>query len=308
MKPVLPLFALSLLASGLVHAQTPPVPEQLKDAKFSNVKIDGNVVQPQAQEPSASGLSVPPGFEINVFAKDLVNPRMIAVSDNGTVYVTRRDIGDVLMLRDTNQDGEADERKVVANRPNMHGIAIDGDTIYLLTIKSLYKSTIKADGTLEPLTRLLDDLPDAGQHPNRTLVVGPDKNLYVSVGSTCNACAEYNPENATMLRVKPDGSSRKIFASGLRNTIGFGFEPAKGGLYGLDHGIDWLGDNVQHEELNLIQAGKRYGWPYIHGDGKVNPPDQPPGDLTHQDWADQSVNPVGLYVPHAAPMQMAFYT
>jgi hypothetical protein len=81
--------------------------------------------------------------------------------------------------------------------------------------------------------------------------------LYVSVGSTCNVCIEDNPENATMLQVKPDGSSRRIFASGLCNTIGFAFQPQTGQLYGWDHGIDWLGDDEQPEEMNLslLRAG-----------------------------------------------------
>ncbi|MGE6528451.1 PQQ-dependent sugar dehydrogenase [Pseudomonas sp. NPDC077382] len=130
---------------------------------------------------------------LQVFAEGLVNPRMLAVHDSGTVYVTRRKLGDVLMLRDTDGDGRADERRVVANRPNVHGIAIDGDTLYMVTIKELYKTRIQPDGSLAPLQRLLADLPDAGQHPNRTLIVGPDKQLYLSVGSTCNACADDNP-------------------------------------------------------------------------------------------------------------------
>ncbi|UAW99825.1 YbhB/YbcL family Raf kinase inhibitor-like protein [Halopseudomonas nanhaiensis] len=302
-----PFYALPLIISGAAVAQD-PVQEQTDDLKASEVEIVGHVLQPAETSVSPDQLAVPAGFEVNVFAEDLVNPRMIAVSDDGTVYVTRQKTGDVMMLRDTDGDGTADERRIVANRPNMHGIAIDGNTVYLVTIKNLYRTRILEDGSFEPLERLLDDLPDAGQHPNRTVVIGPDKALYLSVGSTCNSCNEANPENATMLQVKPDGSSRKVFASGLRNTIGFGFEPETGRLYGLDHGTDWLGDNVQHEELNLIREGSRYGWPYVYDDGKPNPADAPPGGISHEQWAQRSVNPVGLYVPHAAPMQMAFYT
>lgn len=284
------------------------VEEQTEDSKASEVEISGHVVKPAETSLSHDQLRLPPGFAVNIFADDLVNPRMIAVSRDGTVYVTRQKTGDVMMLRDTDGDGQADSRRVVANRPNMHGIAIDGDTLYLVTIKELYRTRILEDGSLAPLERLLDDLPDAGQHPNRTLVVGPDKALYLSVGSTCNSCSENNPENATVLKIKPDGSARKVFASGLRNTIGFGFEPQTARLYGMDHGIDWLGDNVQHEELNLIREGQRYGWPYVYDDGKPNPADAPPAGITHEQWAQRSVNPVGLYVPHAAPMQMTFYT
>jgi len=309
----LPMFKYGVLASVLLIANAygqQPVSAQLKDPKAADVEIVGHVLEPKKVPPKdlVKSLAVPKGFEINVFAEGLVNPRMIAVADNGTVYVTRRDVGDVVKLADNNKDGVADSQEVVANRPGMHGIAIDGDTVYLVTVNDIYKATIQADGKFSALERFVDDLPDGGQHPNRTLAIGPDGKLYVSVGSTCNACDETNPESATILRMNKDGSDRKIFASGLRNTIGFAFEPRSGELYGMDHGIDWLGDNEQHEELNHIVKGKQYGWPYIYDDGKFNPQDEPPGDISLQDWAARSVNPVGFYTPHAAPMQMAFYT
>ncbi|WP_420391363.1 YbhB/YbcL family Raf kinase inhibitor-like protein [Acuticoccus sp.] len=292
-------------------AKLPPTHEQLDDPRSANVTVVGHVLEPVQLEPTRERidrLSKPAGFEVEVFAQDLVNPRMIAVADDGTLYVTRRSVGDVLMLRDTDGDGRADERQVVASRPMMHGIDVDGTDVYLTTVAEVYRTKRRADGSLEPLTRIIDDLPAGGQHPNRTVVMGPDGKLYISVGSTCNACGETDPENATMVRAEPDGSSRTIFASGLRNTIGYAFEPSTGELWGMDHGIDWLGDNEQHEELNHIVAGAKYGWPYIYGDGKFNPQDAPPNGITMEEWAAESAEPVGLYVPHSAPMQLTFYT
>jgi len=163
---------------------------------------------------------VPAGFELTTFATGLGKPRVLAVASDGTVYATRRDTGDVIMLRVSDRDGKADPPVIVARRPQMHGIAVDGSKVYLVTVKELFVADRQADGTLGPLRRVIDDLPDAGQHADRTIVVGKDGMLYLSVGSTCNACDESNPENATMLRVKPDGSARTIYA-GLRNTIGF---------------------------------------------------------------------------------------
>jgi glucose/arabinose dehydrogenase len=256
---------------------------------------------------SRAKLVTPPGFSVNLFAKELGKPRVIAVAADGTVYVTRRDTGDVLMLRDDDRDGRASAPVIVARRPQMHGIAIDGANVYLVTVKELFVAERLADGRLGPLRRLLDDLPDGGQHADRTVVVGKDGMLYVSVGSTCNACDETNQENATILKVKPDGSARSIFASGLRNTIGFAFEPASHALFGFDHGIDWLGDDDQGEELNEILEGHRYGWPYIYADHKRNPQDEPPGGLTMEQWDRMSTPPVLLHTAHAAPMQFAFY-
>ena len=156
---------------------------------------------------------------------------------------------------------------------------------------------------------MIDDLPDGGQHPNRTIAVKNGK-LYISVGSTCNACNETDVENATMVTTDMNGKNRKIYASGLRNTIGFGWHPVSGKMFGMDHGIDWLGDNDQPEELNEIIEGKKYGWAYVYADGKINPQDEVPSNLglTNEQWAQQSENPVLMYTAHSAPLQMAFYT
>ena len=321
MRPIpatLAALASSALAAALPAAAQTSAEEassepswELQDPKSADVEIIGHVLEPEQLEPTAERLdrlNLPEGFEINVFARDLINPRMIAVADDGTVYVTRRTVGDVVMLRDEDGDGTADTQRTVASRPMMHGIAIDGDTVYLVTVADVYRTELNDDGSFGPLERIIDDLPAGGQHPNRMVVVGPDGKLYISVGSTCNACGETDPEHATMLRAEPDGSSRTIFAAGLRNTIGYGFAPESGELYGMDHGIDWLGDNEQAEELNHLVEGHKYGWPYVFGDSRFNPQDEPPGGISLEEWAAESTEPVGLYTPHAAPMQLAWYT
>lgn len=284
-----------------------PAMQKLPDFKAANVRVDAAVVEPVKLAPDLSALRVPAGFRISMFAEGLGNARMLAVADDGTIYLTRREEGDVQMLRDTNNDGRADLVRTVARRPGMHGIALDGRTAFLVTNKEVFTAAIAADGSFGPLTRIIDDLPDAGQHPNRTIAVGPDGMLYISVGSTCNACHETNVENATMLRATRDGKSRTIYAAGLRNTIGFGWHPRGGQMWGLDHGIDWLGDTQQQEELNRIGQGKQYGWPYIYAQGGQNPQDDPPGDLTMDDWDRMSERSVLGTDAHAAPMQMEFY-
>lgn len=283
-----------------------PFAQQTKEA--SDVSFTGHVLEPRKTKlEDVKSLTVPDGFEMTIFAEDLINPRMMAVAKNGDVYVTRRSTGDLLLLRDRDGDGKAEDKKVVANRPHMHGVAIDGDTIYLATVKDVYKAPLAPDGTLGDLQRIIDDLPDGGQHPNRTLGIGPDKMLCISVGSTCNACAETSPESATLLKSSLDGTKRTIFASGMRNTIGFDWHPDTGALYGMDHNIDWHGNDQPKEELNLLEEGKKYGWPYVLADDFLNPQDDPPGDITLEAWAAASRKPLLLYTAHSAPMQMTFY-
>ncbi|HEV7249863.1 MAG TPA: YbhB/YbcL family Raf kinase inhibitor-like protein [Shinella sp.] len=280
--------------------------------RASDVVIEGSILEPEkiqvSQDDKLTALiKAPEGFKVEVFARDLINPRMLAVSDAGVLYATRRSVGDVVMLKDDDADGKADGAVTVASRPGLHGIAFDGGKVFLVTIHDVYTADVNADGTFGPLTRIINDLPDAGQHANRTLAIGPDDMLYISSGSTCNECREDNPENATLLRASKDGKSRTIFASGLRNMIGFDWEPTTGALYGVDHGIDWLGDEVQIEELNRIEQGKKYGWPYVYGKSGLNPHIDPPEGISLEDWAKQSTEPLLGYTPHSAPMQMAFY-
>jgi glucose/arabinose dehydrogenase len=122
--------------------------------------------------------------------------------------------------------------------------------------------------------------------------------LYISVGSTTNAANEPNEENATMLVADSNGRNRKVFASGLRNTIGFGWHPTTKRFIGWDHGIDTLGDDESKEEINELKAGKRYGWPFIYENGKMISHPLPPPAYTREDWRKMSQNP--LLLTHGA--------
>lgn len=278
----------------------------------TEVQITTNVFKPNklpATSDRIGQLKVPEGFTVQPFAQGLGNSRIIAVSDQGFVYISRREEGDVLLLKDEDGDGKADKppEQVVA-RAQAHGLAIKDNKLYLVTVKEVFVADIKQDGTLGPLKMIIGDLPDSGQHPNRVMAFGPDGMLYISVGSTCNACNESNAENATLLRAMPDGKSRTIFASGLRNTIGFDWNLQTGELWGLDHGIDLLGDEVQPEELNKLEQSEQYGWPHVYGKGDIYPQSTPVGGLTKEQWRDQSMPMVLGYTAHAAPMQMKFYS
>jgi glucose/arabinose dehydrogenase len=263
-----------------------------------------NIVKPvplEATTDRLAALRLPSGFAIEKLAEGLQTPRVIVVAPDGTIYVSSRDAGTISILR----PGTGSTARIVFTKPNVHGMAIHEGRLFFITIREIFSAPIKADGTLDPEERVAGDLPDAGQHPNRTIGFGPDGMLYVSVGSTCNDCEEHNPENATLLRMLPDGSRREIVATGLRNTIGFAWQPGTGTLYGLDNGVDTFGDDEQPEELNRIEPGKKYGWPYILGDGLKHPLREPKTG-TLDDWDKASVRPILSYTAHAASMQLVF--
>jgi glucose/arabinose dehydrogenase len=285
------------------------IPETEEEPTAS--QVTGYVFRPAlapATEENISRLKTPAGFTVNTFAESLGKPRILLVSQAGHVYTTDREAGVVMKLTDADRDGVAESKATVARLKQVHGLAIHDGKMYMVTVTEVYAAAINADGTLGEPKLLINDLPDGGQHPNRTLAFGPDGKMYITVGSTCNACAEPNPENATILQANADGSNRKIYAKGLRNTIGFGWHPSTGEMWGMDHGIDWLGDNEQKEEVNQIRQGADYGWPYIYGEGKYNPADRPKGDTTYQQYLQKTTLPTLTYQAHSAPMSMVFYT
>lgn len=293
--------------------QTPATPEGL-------IAVDAvsATVRPERRDFSEERmrlLRLPAGFRIDVFAQGLENPRGMAATAEGFVYVAEREAGRVRLLRDTSGDGRADVSRVVLEglgdgMGGVHGLAVRGDRLYMVRINELLSAPILADGGLGEPTVHIDDLPDGGQHPNRTMTWGPDGMLYLSVGSQTNGVPEPDDETAAMLRVNPEGWSREIFAEGLRNTIGFGFHPVSGHFYGLDHNTDHRGDDWPPEELNRIVEGRHYGWPFCGGDREVDwhVAQNPDGDETRQAFCARTEPPVRTYIAHAAPMQMAYYT
>ncbi|WP_367870953.1 sorbosone dehydrogenase family protein [Luteolibacter sp. Populi] len=300
MKATLPLFLACSLAP-LAGAD-----------KAVTATMTGHVNRPAELDPTPERLAklkIGKGFTLAVFAKDLEAPRMMATTPDGRVYVTRRgEKGDVLLLEDKDGDGTAEVPRTVLKLPHVHGIAIQDGTVYVSTVREIYSAEIGKDGSFGELKKLYDDLPDAGQHPNRTLGFSPEGKLFLSVGSTCNAAPEPNKESATMLEIATDGSKRTIHASGLRNTIGFAWHPESGKLYGMDHGIDWLGDDSQKEELNELKEGKKYGWPFVFEDGKANParsPEETEG-MTWEEYAKECEPSLLTTTAHSAPMALIF--
>jgi glucose/arabinose dehydrogenase len=190
---------------------------------------------------------------------------------------------------------------------NVHGITFNADTVYLATDKRVLRGAVDANGDFIGLSDIITDLPDGGQHPYRTLGIGPDSMLYISIGSDCDACPETNPEHATMVHAALDGSSRSVFARGLRNTIGFDWHPQTGALFGMDHGSDFRGDDLPPEELNRIEAGGNFGWPYCFARREIDPIiDDPPG-TTKQEYCATTVPSVLENQAHGAPIGMVFY-
>ena len=253
-------------------------------------------------------LKVPKGWEVSVAASGLGMPRMLYPAPGGGLYITRRDAGDVLLLRDNDHDNVFDEVKtVVYPFKTVHGITAKDGYLYLCGNEELRRYKINDDGSLSGIEVLINDLPNGGQHPNRTIAFGPDGMLYISVGTLCNDCKESDPAVAAMLQVDPLTWKRKVFATGLRNTIGFDFHPVTGELWGLDNGGDGKGSRWPPEEVNHIVAGGNYGYPFAYGKREVDQSREDPAGDTKDSYVKNTEPSVLELKAHMAPIGFKFF-
>lgn len=247
-------------------------------------------------------LSVPAGFRISVFAAGLGSPRFLAVGPDGSLYVSVPQQGRVLVLPDADRDGVADRVVVFAEglgRP--HGLAFRGnDLIIAETGRLLDARDDDGDFRADSIKVLSTDLAAGGGHWTRTVAVGPDDQLYVSAGSSCNACLEADWRRAAVLRFAPAGGQATLYASGLRNSVGLAFHPQTGELWASENGRDLLGDDLPPEEVNRLVEGGHYGWPYCYGRRLPDPQFGSAGRCS------DSIAPEVEMPAHSAPLGITF--
>jgi len=267
--------------------------------------LTGNQIDAPDEDTLHKRFSLPDGFGISVFAQGVNNARMMRITNKGDVLVSMMRPGDVVLLhRDENSDGVADGRTVLFSGLDLpHGLAIQDDYIYVAETGRIVRAKFDSEKrTVGAVEQVFEGLPSGGNHRTRTLGFGPEGWLYVTVGSSCNACIEDHPYRAAMLRMRPDGSDVNVYATGLRNTVGFDWHPGSGVLYGTDNGRDLLGDDIPHCEINLIEEGQFYGWPYTF-DNKVGDPDYGAGHEEEIAGSRKMVHGLGA---HVAPLGIRF--
>lgn len=250
----------NLIAKNLI------VPEQFKSAALNTTRI----------------LNLPENFEISVYSGGFKTPRAIELDNDSNLYFTDRDAGKVYLIKDDNNDNVGETVIEIDNGlRSPHGIELYKNDLYVAeeTQIVVYRS-ISSQGKYSKKDVLGNNLPDgvrfpAGGHTTRTIKVGPDEKLYVSIGSSCNICEESDKRRAAIVRYNLDGSGEEIFAEGLRNTVDFDFflnhTTNKYEIYGVDNGRDRIGDDIPPEEINIIEEGKHYGWPFCYGNQLANP-------------------------------------
>ena len=324
-------FGVIFIFALIAFAQSGDAPKSISSAARAELKHHTVTVRdlppPEVQrgpfnpsrvipKPADAELTLPPGFEVSAWAEgDLRQPRWMALAPNGDIFVSepgersrqqqQTGSGRILILRDTNNDGKADERFTFAEgllQP--FGMAFWKDYLYVgntdAVVRYTYKSgQTKAEGAPEKLI----DLP-AGGHWTRNILFSRDgKKLYVAVGSASNVDAETDPKRAAILEYNPDGTGYRVYASGTRNPVGLQFNPATGQLWAAVQERDLIGNDLVPEYVTSIKEGAFYGWPYSY----IGQNEEPRRKGERPDLVKKAIAPDVLIQAHSAVLGLVFY-
>lgn len=248
-------------------------------------------------------LKLPDGFRIDLVAADLPNARVLQFDADGNLWVSQPSRGTVARLTLDAQGAVTKREAIFIGLDGPHGFAFDPDdkdVVYIAEEGRVLRTQIS-----NPSTRTtLMTMPTDGGHSSRTLGVGLDKRLYVTIGSSCNVCREDNDKRAAMWVMNRDGSNQQLFASGLRNTVFFTWKGNQ--LWGTDMGRDLLGDDLPPDEVNVIASGKDYGWPFCYGQ-KIHDTKFDSSSAAATRCNNSTGTTIDLQA-HSAPLGLAFVT
>lgn len=250
-------------------------------------------------------ITLPPGFSISVFA-EVPNARSMCWGEKGTLFVGNRSKDKVYAVIDDNKDGKADKVFVIDEGLNMpNGVAFRKGSLYVAEVNRIlrYDGIENRLGNPPEPVVVNHKLPSDKHHGWKFIAFGPDDKLYVPVGAPCNICEKENPIYASLSRMNPDGSGLEVYASGIRNTVGFDWHPVTRELWFTENGRDNMGDDMPAEELNHApKKGMHFGFPYCHQG------DTPDPEFGNKRNCSEFTPPAKKLMPHAAVLGMRFYT
>ena len=287
------------LPAQVTHGQKPKLP-----APFET-KSSGN--GPSREKPPAGFLpTVPQGFHINLFAANFKRPRWLTVAPNGDIFLADTGAGEIIVMRDPQNTGGAQEREVfVDGMKRPFGIAFREDHVYVGNMNELvrFRYDPKSSKRLGDKEHLLD-LPSGG-HDTRSLAFSADgKHLFIGGGSDSNIDTGEEPRRAAVTICDPDGKNARQYATGLRNPVGLAIEPVSGKVWTSVNERDELGDDLPPDYFTSLSDGGFYGWPYSYIGDNVDPRVK----QEHPELVKRAIVPDVLLGAHVAPLQFAFYT
>lgn len=269
---------------------------------FVNICVSGS----DKHQHVLDSLQIPQGFSISIYADNVPNARTLALGDDGVVYVGTRKQGAIYAIHDKNGDGVAEKKYLIATGLNMpNGVAYKEGDLFVAEVNKIsrYKEIAKKLNNPPKADVIYDKLPSDQHHGWKYLRFGKDNKLYTSVGAPCNICLPEKNIYSSLVRLNEDGSDFEILAQGIRNSVGFDWQPETDKLFFTDNGRDHLGDDIPADELNYwSKKGQHFGFPYCHAGDILESEldvDKKCKEFTAPEWKFQA---------HMAPLGMRFYT
>ena len=266
--------------------------------------------------PAGQMLNLPAGFTASVYALPGGGPRFMALSPDNRVFVALMVRGQVVELADDGSGSFASAQMALDGLNAPSSLAFFGGYLYVGETNEIVRYPY-ANGAVDASQRqvVVPNLPTGG-HATRTVGFGPDGLLYVAVGSSCNVCIEQNPLRAAISVYQPDGSDGRTYAAGLRNAVGFTWQPGTGDLWATVNGRDNIGqdmglsgaqatqttDDLPSDYVTRISDGGNYGWPRCYDDHQLDPKF---GDAA---FCAGTLAPSVEIQAHSAPLGLAFYS
>jgi glucose/arabinose dehydrogenase len=307
---LLPLVAaLALVCAATTSPAQEPEPGWAKgrpktDTAMKMAPVPAFPIPTAADQLPTKKFKLPPGFKVETWASGVLDAREMRQGDKGNIFVSTLFVGNkVYAIPEKAKDGKREPKVIIDKTEQATGIEFNKGTLYFATNKKI----VRYDNVEDKLDNigegkvLTDKLPGGSDHSWKFLRIHDNK-LYYPIGAPCNIC---DPgEYAKIYRMNFDGSGVETIASGVRNTVGFDFDPKTGNLWFTDNGRDWLSEEFPNDELNVVtQPGKQhFGYPYCH---QGNMPDPEFG------WGkscDDYQKPAALLGPHAGSLGLKFYT
>jgi glucose/arabinose dehydrogenase len=304
MRVVSLIMLAALCALGTASAQDEPgwaKGRPKTDEAMKMAPVPSFPVPLPADQLPVKKLKLPPGFKVEVWASGVLDARGLRQGEKGNIFVSTIFVANKVYV--IPEAGDHKPKVIIDNTPLATGIEFHKGSLYLATNTKIVRyDNVEAnlDKLGEP-TLIYDKLPGGTDHSWKYLRIRGDK-LYYAVGAPCNIC---DPgEWAKIFSMNLDGSNVETIASGVRNTVGFDFDPKTGHLWFTDNGRDWFSEELPNDELNVVtQPGKQhFGYPFCH---QGNIPDPEFG------WGkscDDFQKPAALLGPHAGSLGLKFYT
>jgi glucose/arabinose dehydrogenase len=257
----------------------------------------------QAAELPIENIKLPPGFKIELVAR-VDNAREMALGSKGTLFVGSMQASKVYAVQW--KPSGPPTVKVIASGLNMPvGVAFHNGALYVSAVDRIVRLDDIEDHIADPPNPVVvdDHLPKDTHHGWKFIAFGPDGKLYVPVGAPCNVCEPDADRYANIQRMNADGSGREIYARGIRNSVGFDWDPKTRELWFTNNGRDMLGDDAPPDTLNHApRPGLNFGYPYCHAGTIADP------EFGSKRRCEEFAAPAQNLGPHVASLGMRFYT